>query len=335
MPIRPRLATRLLATLVTFALLTVVLTACAARPLTLGAPSPAPTPSSDEEPACAVPGEASDAVVVFGGLGEAPVVTASGPFSVDRVERSVLVEGAGAPVVEGDLVEVAITILNATSGERAPGTASARVLLEPDAVQPGLLATILCATPGSRIVGVVPAEEAFGSVGQPELAIGPDDDLVLIVDVLAVVPTRADGAPVALPDGFPDLGLEFDADGRPTVTIPAIDPPGTLVSATLLEGAGAVVGADDEFLIQFQAVNWRTGDVFDETWGDAPRSLLELLPGVDAAIVGRSVGSRVVVIVPPADGFGAAGSPSSGIAGTDTVVYVVDILATTPPPAHG
>lgn len=323
MRIRPVIAILLLVAL--------ALPGCAARPLVLGSPTPTPTPG--DEAACAEPGPASEAVVVSGDLGASPVVTADGPFSVDRVERSVLISGGGDPVDAGDLVEVTITILNATSGDRAPGTASARVLLEPAATQPGLLATILCSTTGSRIVGVVPAEDAFGSVGQPDLAIGPDDDLVLVVDVLAVVPLQAQGTPVPLPDGFPDLGLEFAADGRPTVTIPAADPPGTLVSATLLDGSGAVVGADDEFLIQFQGVNWRTGDVFEQTWGDAPRSLLDVLPGVDGAIVGRRVGSRLVVIVPPADGFGVDGSPSRGIAGTDTVVYVVDILATTPPPA--
>ncbi|WP_395640839.1 FKBP-type peptidyl-prolyl cis-trans isomerase [Pseudolysinimonas sp.] len=302
---------------------------CAARPLVLGAASPTPTATA---PACAEPGEASDAVVVYGDLGEAPVITAYGPFSVDRVERTVVVDGTGEPVVRGDLVEVAITILNATSGERAPGTASARVLLSEEATQPGLLATILCASPGSRVVGVVPAEDAFGSAGQPELAIGPDDDLVFVVDVLALVPQQASGTPVALPEGFPAIDIDVAGDGRPSVVIPESDPPGTLLSATLLEGAGPVVAAGDEFLIQFQAINWRTHDVFDETWGDAPRSLLTVLPGVDTAIIGRPVGSRVVVIVPPADGFGATGAPSSGIAATDTVVYVVDILATTQPP---
>jgi peptidylprolyl isomerase len=319
--IRPAVATLLLAAL--------VLAGCAARPLVLGSPSPAPTDGA----ACAEPGAASDAVTVSGALGASPVVTAQGPFDVDRVERTVLIEGDGEPAALGDLVAVTITILNATSGDRAPGTAEARVLLREGAAQPGLLATILCSTPGSRVVGVVPAEDAFGSVGQPELAIGPDDDLVLVVDVLARLPLQADGAPVALPDGFPDLGLAFDADGRPTVTIPPVDPPAKALSAVLVDGSGPVVGSGDEFLIQYQGVNWRTGEVFDETWGDVPRSLLELLPGVDAAIVGRAVGSRIVVIVPPAQGFGAAGAPSWGIAETDTVVYVVDILATTPPPA--
>ena len=307
-----------------------VLTGCAARPLVLGGATPAPTATS---PACAEPGAASDAVVVFGDLGTAPVITADGPFSVDRVERTVVVEGAGEPVVAGDLVQAAITILNATSGERAPGTASARVLLTEAATQPGLLATILCATPGSRVVGVVPAEDAFGSVGQPELAIGPGDDLVFVVDVLARIGQQAAGAAVPLPPEFPAVDIEVAEDGRPTITVPEADPPAALTSATLVQGTGAVVAAGDEFLVQFQAVNWRTHAVFDETWGDAPRSLLSILPGVDTAIIGRAVGSRVVVIVPPGDGFGPAGSPSSGIAATDTVVYVVDILATTPPPA--
>lgn len=321
MPSRPVLAPTLLASL--------LLAGCAAHPPVLGSPTPSPSTGAE----CAQPGEASEAVTVAGELGASPVVSANGPFSVDRVERSVLIDGVGEPVERGDLVEVAITLLNATSGDRAPGTATARVLLREDAVQPGLLATILCSSPGSRVVGVVPAEDAFGSVGQPDLAIGPDDDVIAIVDVLAVVPLQASGAPRELPEGFPALGLTFAADGRPTVTIPDADPPAGLKHATLIEGAGPVVAAGDEFLVQFQAVNWRTGEVFDETWGDAPRSLVELLPGVDSSIVGRPVGSRIVVVVPPVDGFGADGAPSSGIAATDTVVYVVDILATTPPPA--
>jgi peptidylprolyl isomerase len=46
-------------------------------------------------------------------------------------------------------------------------------------------------------------------------------------------------------------------------------------------------------------------------------------------VVGQTVGSRVLLVVPPADGYGAAGSASVGIDGTDTLVFVVDILAAT------
>lgn len=307
-----------------------VLTGCAVNPPVLGGATPTPASTREE---CAQPGPASDAVLVDGDLGEAPVIVADGPFDVERVERTVLIEGAGAPVGVGDLVGAAITLLNATSGERAPGTATTRVLLDSDTTQPGLLATILCTPPGSRVIGVVPSDQAYGSVGQPELAIGPDDDVVFVVDVLERVPLQAAGEAVPLPDGFPELELDFAPDGRPTVTIPEAPPPVGTVAAAIIEGAGPEVGAGDEVLLQYQAVNWRTHEVFDETWGDAPRSLLTVLPGVDAALRGRTVGSRVVVVVAPVDGFGSTGSASSGVLPTDTVVYVVDILATTPPPA--
>jgi peptidylprolyl isomerase len=43
--------------------------------------------------------------------------------------------------------------------------------------------------------------------------------------------------------------------------------------------------------------------------------------------VGQTVGSRVLLVVPPADGYGSAGQSQVGINGTDTLVFVVDILA--------
>lgn len=310
-------------------LVALVLGGCAATPPTLG-PTPAATVDAD---GCALPGTASDAVDVSGSLGASPVIDADGPFEVDRVERTVLLDGAGTRAAEGDLVEVALTLLNATTGDRAPGTARSRVLLSAGHTLPALIAAIVCTPMESRLVAVVPAELAYGSVGQPELAIGPGDDVVFVIDVLAQVPLQAWGEPVALPDDFPGLTVDADEDGRPRVAIPAEDAPTELRSAVIREGDGPVLEAGQEFLVQFQALNWRTGEIFDETWGDVPRSLLTVLPGVDASLVGLPLGSRVVIVVPPADGFGSAGSPSSGIAGTDTVVYVVDLLATTPAPA--
>ena len=51
-----------------------------------------------------------------------------------------------------------------------------------------------------------------------------------------------------------------------------------------------------------------------------------MIPGWDEALVGQTVGSQVLVIVPPNKGYGANGNPSGGIKGTDTLVFVVDIL---------
>ena len=56
----------------------------------------------------------------------------------------------------------------------------------------------------------------------------------------------------------------------------------------------------------------------------------KVIQGWDAALVGQTVGSRVVMAVPPELGYGAAGQPDANISPTDTLVFVVDILAAYP-----
>ena len=51
----------------------------------------------------------------------------------------------------------------------------------------------------------------------------------------------------------------------------------------------------------------------------------QVIPGWDEGLVGQTVGSQVLLVVPPDKGYGA-GSASAGIKGTDTLVFVVDIL---------
>ena len=53
----------------------------------------------------------------------------------------------------------------------------------------------------------------------------------------------------------------------------------------------------------------------------------QVITGWDKALVGQKVGSRVLVVVPPSEGYGKDGNQQAGIKGTDTLVFVVDILA--------
>ena len=61
----------------------------------------------------------------------------------------------------------------------------------------------------------------------------------------------------------------------------------------------------------------------------------KLVPGWDVALDGVPVGSRVLLSLPPADGYGATGKDSAGITGTDTLVFVVDIVQAVAPTAAG
>ena len=49
-----------------------------------------------------------------------------------------------------------------------------------------------------------------------------------------------------------------------------------------------------------------------------------MIPGWDKGLVGKKVGSRVLLIVPPADGY--ADKVQGQIPANSTLVFVVDIL---------
>lgn len=301
------------------------------------APSPTPTEGADpvtQTTVCVAPGAASDAVRVTGEVGDVPTVAFDAPLEVAATERTVAVEGDGAAIGRGALITLDFTVYNGATGEVAMGTAydevPGMIVVDPDRLLPGLAHTILCSTAGSRVVGVVPPEDAFGATGRPDLGIEPEHPVVFVVDVVDVLPTQAAGEAAELPDGFPALDLDFADDGRPTVGIPEGDPPAELQIGVLVTGDGAVVAPGDEFTVQYQGVNWRTGEIFDETWGQAPRSFTTVIAGFERAVVGKPVGSRVIAVIPPAQGYGEEGNAGAGIEGTDTLVFVIDILATTP-----
>jgi peptidylprolyl isomerase len=78
---------------------------------------------------------------------------------------------------------------------------------------------------------------------------------------------------------------------------------------------------------------------FDSSLGSGPAQFQigtgNVITGWDQGLVGQTVGSQILLVIPPDLGYGAEGQPSAGIAGTDTLVFVVDILAAGTPPASG
>ena len=89
-------------------------------------------------------------------------------------------------------------------------------------------------------------------------------------------------------------------------------------------------------MVRYVGSIWRTGKVFNDDWPTTsqPTSppnvfvLGQLIPAWNTGLVGVPVGSRVMLVVPPAEGYGKTGQSSAGIKSTDTLVFVIDILAT-------
>lgn len=81
---------------------------------------------------------------------------------------------------------------------------------------------------------------------------------------------------------------------------------------------------------------WRTGKALPGPYDKDGRPLVfavgrgSTLPALDHAVAGHRAGSRVLVVAPPATAYGASGDARRGVSGTDTVVFVVDVLKVMP-----
>ncbi len=294
------------------------------------APGPTAAPTTAAATACLEGGAESDSVQVTGDVGREPTVTLPAPLSAATSQRTVVTPGSGPETTTGDVVQVAVTVFDATTGAKVSSAGYERgsgeqLTISADYYVPGLEAALLCNQAGSRSVTVASAADM-----QPAQAgtAPPNAAAVIVVDTFSIVPTRATGADQPAQPGFPEV--ELADDGRPTVTIPDADPPAELRIEVLKKGDGEVVPDPANVTVQYQGVNWRDGEVFDESWGKGtptPFSTAQVVPGFAAAMIGQTVGSQVLVVVPPAEGYGDGGQPSAGIEGGDTLVFVIDLLA--------
>lgn len=132
------------------------------------------------------------------------------------------------------------------------------------------------------------------------------------------------------------------AGATPTLTAPDTAAPTKLTQQTLVQGKGAVVAKGDTLVANYVGQTWalKNGkpNVFDSSFSrGAPAAFIigvgQVIPGWDKTLVGKKLGSRVLLTVPPADGYGSSGQPSASITGTDTLIFVVDLVGSYKPDA--
>jgi peptidylprolyl isomerase len=128
---------------------------------------------------------------------------------------------------------------------------------------------------------------------------------------------------------LPEVSSSFGQ--KPVVKLPKGDASPTLQSKTLVQGTGAAVRKGQFLVAHYLGETWRDGNVFDESYSKKAPAVFQIgvgkvIPGWDKSLVGVKAGSRVVLSVPPGDGYGADGNSQAGIKGDDTLVFVVDVL---------
>lgn len=121
-----------------------------------------------------------------------------------------------------------------------------------------------------------------------------------------------------------------DFGTKPVLEFNGENPTGKLEVEILKEGDGQVVEAGDTVVCHYLGQIWG-GDIFDTSF-DRGQTLSfqigvgQVIAGWDDGLVGQRVGSRVLLAIPPELGYGPYGVPQAGIGGTDTLVFVTDIV---------
>jgi peptidylprolyl isomerase len=190
---------------------------------------------------------------------------------------------------------------------------------------------------GSRVLVLLPPSAGFGNVSTSlPTGVTKSDTAVLVFDVRAAYAGNAGPTGTAVASGGGNLPTVSGAlTSKPVIAIPKTAAPTALSATALIEGSGATTAGGDEIVVQYVGQIWASGKEFDSSWSRGMPSGFTvgvggLIPGWDKALVGVKVGSRLLLVVPPADGYGAAGQSAAGISGTDTLVFVVDILGAFP-----
>lgn len=293
-----------------------------------------------------------DAMSVSGDVGQEPKVDWKGTLAAGKATSKVLVEGDGAEVNDGDRLLMDFALINGYTHEVDFSTFDADVLAVPvtigaepataldvltqavnDAIEPGQkIGSRIAVTVGSDVLlgGYLGDQTVSGMA--VSMDIGNQDGLLFVADLRGfLTPTGTDEKPAAWApsvvekDGVP---TELDFAGTPGDA-------GKLQVTNLVKGSGPVVTSGQQIMVNYLGQTRAAKAPFDESYSKVPFTAVvggpsaSVVKGWSKALVGLPVGSRVVIEVPPALGYGKEPQKDGDkvtIPGNSTLYFVIDIL---------
>lgn len=248
------------------------------------------------------------------------------PLTVAEPVARVDTPGTGDVIEAGHWVTVSYATVSGEDGsavERTSRSPMSLVSLAGPSLSPTVRDALVGQRAGVRIVAAEPEPPGFRS-------------LVTLLEVHDTFPMleRATGTPAEPVPGLPTVTL-LD-DGEPLISeIPVGSAsPTQVVVAPVVVGDGPVVGVGPWTTVRYSSWSWDHNVAYLSNWRDPVPATLWIhdygeVTHWEEALVGQTVGSQVMVIVP--EGLGYPADPGGAMAGdvdaeTAAVVFVVDIL---------
>ena len=289
--------------------------------------NPSESPSAPSEPTAfaSVPGVEpakvlADVEWTDNGADTAPGIEFTAPINFSEPGALLVEDGDGETIAVGQMLSLHYVALSGTDSSLLYSTYDTgtpeQIQLVDGQLDPALLEALSTAKVGARILYGVP-DQGTGAV-----------IMAITVVTAADVKTRAEGTAVEPVAGLPVVTL--DANGKPSVAYDGATKSATLVAQDLITGDGPVVQEGQAITIHYTGWVYE-GEQFDSSWDRSAPSTFPLATGslIDGwvqGLVGKTVGSQVLLVIPPELGYGATGN-GEAIPGDSTLVFVVDILA--------
>jgi peptidylprolyl isomerase len=282
-------------------------------------------------------GDAIKGLSVSGAFGTEPKVKVDPAVKVDKPVTQVISAGTGNPVLAGKKAMFNILLASGADGKKIysdidQGTPMQKRMKEDEFFK--VLIDAMTGKPqGSRVAVAATVADIWGSAGAPQLKLKKTDTVVFVIDILSVEPTKVlsgpkgktvkapASAPVVKQTGAKVTGLDFAKAAK--------KPPKKLQVIPLVQGTGPKAKAGRLVTFNYYGSVWGAKAPFDSSFS---RGVPEpfgvgvngLIPAWDKTIPSLRVGSRVLIIAPPADAYGSRAQAK--IPANSTLVFVVDVL---------
>lgn len=265
-----------------------------------------------------------------------PSVAFETPFAADGTEAHTIEDGDGETIEDGDNLLVDATVFNGADTTSLGSTYSDAPMIIPvgqelkDAA-PELYDVLVGAKVGMSFSYTTNIDPNSTSTAEatPTVSAGTATN-VEVYTVTGKLLSSAEGESQDLDlNGVESFELAEDGTATLTLAEDRGDSPTELQTQDLITGTGETVKESDTVYAHYVGVTWNDGETFDGNYGatPAPLSLDGVIAGWKQALTGKTVGSRVLMVIPSELAYGeeaaSAGAPEG------TLVFVVDILGAT------
>ena len=301
---------------------------CAATALALCAGLSACSSSSD------APKSASDTmngISAKGKPGSKPEISFDTPLKVENQSHQVIQKGDGDVIQDGDRVCTRSVAIDSKTGKEINSTwdeekPECSIVIDKTSI-PAYYDVFRGQKINTTIAIGIDDQQEGGQSGSSKDSQGSSYIMALTFVSKTKDLKRAEGEKVKdVPADLPKISLSNT--GKPSLDLNNYKPTNTLVSQTLIKGKGAKVGEHQTISANYTGWLASDGKQFDSSWDRgqaADFSLDQVVKGWQQGLAGHTVGSQVLVIVPPDLGYGT--QEKSGIPANSTLIFVVDILA--------